>query len=528
MCHGATSALSDTTVGGIWSSSDTFIAAIDVAGVVSTPYAASGTVTITYTVGTSYVTTSFTVNPLPYIASISPTICGVGTTISLSASPVGGNWSTSVPAVATVDLSGHVTSLAGGNTTISYILPTGCSDQISIFVDSSPVITITHSGICSLNDTLLAHGGSGVFMWTRASGISSGLSCLVCNPVIVHTFVTDTLIAHETSSFGCADSGIIVINGDRISGRIFYTSPAPTNTESKVWLIHYNPTDSSIAAVDSITTCSTGAGYADYLFYNELPGNYLAKAKLIYGSAPGTSGFIPTYGLSTPYWDSAETIIHTAGATDGLTTSITMRYGIVPAGPGFVSGYVYTGAGKNTTMEVPASNMLVYLKDAAGQVLTYTYTDALGAYTFSGLANGTYYIYPQEFSYYTTQSAPVVLSSSSMSATAVNFKQHTTSGTITPYAWAASVNNTVNSDHFEISPNPSNSYLNVEWHNLAVGAGTLTLTDITGRVFLTRTININDKNGTLKLDLEGQREGIYYINITSAATNFNEKLVIVR
>ena len=70
LCAGTTTALSDATSGGTWSSSTTSVATVAAAsGVV---YGVSGgTTTITYTVGTSSATEIVTVNGAPVITSLS-------------------------------------------------------------------------------------------------------------------------------------------------------------------------------------------------------------------------------------------------------------------------------------------------------------------------------------------------------------------------------------------------------------------------------------------------------------------------
>jgi len=75
-CAGFTDTLSDAIIGGIWSSGNTAVAAIDSAGVVTT--VGGGTATISYTLGngcnTSYL---ISVNPTPVLSStlLPPSIC---------------------------------------------------------------------------------------------------------------------------------------------------------------------------------------------------------------------------------------------------------------------------------------------------------------------------------------------------------------------------------------------------------------------------------------------------------------------
>src|SRR5205085_601332 len=92
VCLGLTTALSDATAGGTWSSSTTTVATIDpVTGVVYS--VGVGTTTIVYTSATGgcYVTTIITVNPLPAPITGITTVCA-GSCTQLSDAPTGGAW----------------------------------------------------------------------------------------------------------------------------------------------------------------------------------------------------------------------------------------------------------------------------------------------------------------------------------------------------------------------------------------------------------------------------------------------------
>ncbi len=98
VCEGLTTTLSNSTTGGVWSSTSPIFANINTSGLVTG--LSSGTSSITYTVtdGNSCSTTvnkSFTVNALPSVSSITGAseVCE-GLTTTLSHSTNGGVWST--------------------------------------------------------------------------------------------------------------------------------------------------------------------------------------------------------------------------------------------------------------------------------------------------------------------------------------------------------------------------------------------------------------------------------------------------
>ncbi len=125
VCAGKSILLSDPTPGGTWASGNTMIATIDPAlGIVNGLYA--GTTPITYTVGGCSIMSTVTVDPLPAAISGSTIAC-LGQTMTLSDASPGGIWSSSITTTASIgSVSGLVSGLAVGTTTITYTLSTGC------------------------------------------------------------------------------------------------------------------------------------------------------------------------------------------------------------------------------------------------------------------------------------------------------------------------------------------------------------------------------------------------------------------
>ena len=121
-CIGQTNTLTDSATGGVWTSSNSSIATINnTTGVVTG--VAGGTVTISYTVGTSCSTTvtrAITVNATPAVAGIAGTdsVCA-GSSITLTNITTGGTWASSDTTVASITSSGTATGIMAGTTTIS-------------------------------------------------------------------------------------------------------------------------------------------------------------------------------------------------------------------------------------------------------------------------------------------------------------------------------------------------------------------------------------------------------------------------
>ncbi|PWA03988.1 T9SS type B sorting domain-containing protein, partial [Flavobacterium psychrotolerans] len=166
ICSNGTTTFYSTQSGGTWSSSDTAIATVDVAGTV-TPVAA-GTATITYTMNglgscsaaTAIRTVTITAAPNAGILSGVQTICSNGTTTFTSNGDLGGSWSSSDALIATVGTAGIVTPIAAGSATITYKVTGsgGCSD-----VTATRTVTITaapNAGILSGVQTICSNGTS--------------------------------------------------------------------------------------------------------------------------------------------------------------------------------------------------------------------------------------------------------------------------------------------------------------------------------------------------------------------------------
>jgi Secretion system C-terminal sorting domain/SdrD B-like domain len=543
VCVGATTTLS-CPGGGTWSSSTPAVATVGTSSGIVTAVS-SGTTTITYTLGTGCTSSIVvTANPLPGVYTVTGggTMCagGSGFAVGLTGSVTGINYQlynggtpVGSPVAGTgAALSFGTMTTAGTYTVVATNGTTGCSRTMTgsamIVVNPLPVAyTVTGSSSCGTGGpgvhVLLSGSSTGVDYQLYRGVAPVGLPIAGTGTAIdfgVQTLAGGYTVIATDAITACTSTmtGSATVTGNMISGFISYTG---TPSDSlKVWLIQFNPSDSSIAAQDSMYACmATGSPY--FQFDDKVAGNYLVKAKLM-GTIPGTSGYIPTYGLSNAHWDTATTIVHATGAD---SMHINMIYGTVPAGPGFIAGYVVAGAGKGTSGEVPVEGMLVYLKDASGHILTYTYTDVSGAYSFSGIANGTYVIYPVDYKYYTTPSPVLTLSTTSETITAVDFKQHTSFGTITPFVIVTGIQPLPLVGIYAY-PNPASGTLNIKWTNQAVGNADVVITDITGREVYKSVMEINAISGQAQINISVLKNGIYFMNIKSGNINYSDKLVI--
>lgn len=209
VCAGGTQKLTNSLPGGTWSSSNNGIATVASDGTVTG--VSAGTVTITYSVTngngcTVSVSTSFEVFALPVVAPISglDAFCNLSTKNYTDATP-GGTWSSSNPAVATINATtGDVTGISAGTVTIYYTVVNGngCTTTVSknITIYALPNITLTGPNpICpNTTGTYTTEAGMSDYTWNFTNGT-----------VIAGGYSTDN---YATVSWGAGDPKHIFVN----------------------------------------------------------------------------------------------------------------------------------------------------------------------------------------------------------------------------------------------------------------------------------------------------------------------------
>ncbi len=521
LCNGTTTYLSNSSPGGTWTSSILTVAAVGSSSGMVTGLSA-GVTTISYILGAGCaVSAVVNVVSAPTAITGTPSSC-VGGTTTLADATAGGTWSSSDLAVAVVtgSPSGIVTGIAPGTSVISYT--TACGIVTTVFtVYARPTVTATSATTCGRLITLTAAGAS-TYSWSP----TTGLSCPTCSTTDANISYTTNYVVTGTGTAGCINTTTVTVEGNRILGKVSFSTTPPDTLDMKVWLIQFNPADSSITALDSTITCLSG-GVPYYEFDGRAAGRYMVKGRMLHGSIPGSSGYIPTYSAASPFWYAAASVSHFLSTTDSM--NINMQYGTVPAGPGFISGYVVSGAGKGTSGDVPAPGMLIYLLDATThQPLTYTYTNLSGGYSFTGLAYGTYIIHPEEYDYTTIPSSVITLSTTTGSATAVDFRQFTTSRIIKPFTIITTTVSGIEQPSFSMAPNPTNGQLSVRWNNMVSDKAIITVMDMTGRSMMTSEIEISAATGAKTLDCSMLNNGLYVISIKADKITVIGRLEIAR
>lgn len=179
LCVASSVTLGETATGGLWSSSDTTIAAVDAATGMVTGRAA-GNAIIYYTnqsvsCGPMSASHAITINPLPDAGTITGAngTC-VGSSISLTASVPGGTWVNTHPEIATdapVAMVNTITGVAVGGDTILYIVttPTCGNDtavkELGIVATATALPIVGDTSVC-VGDTIQLSNAAGGGTWS--------------------------------------------------------------------------------------------------------------------------------------------------------------------------------------------------------------------------------------------------------------------------------------------------------------------------------------------------------------------------
>jgi hypothetical protein len=301
VCIGATTTLSDAAPGGTWSSGTPAVATV-VAGSGVVTGVTPGTTVITYTSGSSSVTATVTVNPLPAAIVGTAILCTGGTT-TLTDATTPGAWISGTPAVATVGSStGIVAGISAGTSLITYGLLTGCFRTTTVTVNAPTPITGVDTVCTGATITLadVTTGGTWSSATTAVATIGS-LTGIVTGVTIGSSVISYTLpggcVATKTIMVravpGVISGAVVVCVGSNIT--------LTENVAGGVW-----SSSNSHATVGSATGVVTGVSIGTdtirYLVTNLCGTGTATRIISVHAAGTCTSGILmagrPQEGLT--------------------------------------------------------------------------------------------------------------------------------------------------------------------------------------------------------------------------------------
>ncbi len=329
--------------------------------------------------------------PCAGLASISgpDTVCA-GSLILLTDSTAGGAWSSGDTALATIDASGVVTGVLGGNATITYSLSAGCFVTKNIVVNALMPITgdtaVCVASVVTLSD--LTTGGT----WTSSNASVATINASTGAAIGVAS--GNTIITYALAN-GCIRKRSLVVNPLPLNYYVFgggdYCAGTPGATiglNGSDPGINYELYNNDTAFVDSLHGTGSELFYGPYA----IEGNYTITAiNIVTGCSSHMSG-VASIGI-TPLNIPHVSILSATGDTVCVFASATFT--VVPVNGGATPYYQWYVNGSAMGIATP-TDTFSYLP-ASGDVVSVTlYSDAVCAIPGTADTSVTVTILPRQ------------------------------------------------------------------------------------------------------------------------------------
>lgn len=387
VCVGQATTLTHAVSGGTWSSNNTARATVDGSGVVNG--VSAGSVIITYVPSPGCVAIkSMNVYNSPAAISGPATVCEGSIAALTSTAGAAGTWSSSNPALATVNSSGTVTGIDAGTPTITFrATATGCSVTRDITVNETPVAITGPVSFCSgASATYSNVTGGGV--WSRYPTTTAALDSF--SGTATGTTSGPVTIKYTLSS-GCLASKVVTVLAlpGAISGAtvicVDNTVTLTVASSGGTW----SSSDASIAGITGITATTVavsgvGVGTAG-VSYTGSNGCSRVASITVNPALPETAGPTTvcvgnyaylTNSASGGTWASSSTAKATVGMSTGLVSGIA-------TGTANITYTVGVGCKRITPLTINAAVATVTgtTSVCVGQSATFTSTTTGGAWT---------------------------------------------------------------------------------------------------------------------------------------------------
>ena len=421
------------------------------------------------------------------------------------------HWSFGDGTTSSVEYPSH-TYNDSGTYTISYIQSYGtdtCSGSLNVHVDRCYNAAFTYYVYGeSFNGSAANPITSGVsFKWYFGDGgTDTGITVHHLYPAKAHYNVKLVVTSGK-----CTDSSMqsVAASYYSLAGFVSYDSVYKAN--GKVFLIKYNPADSTLTAVDTFHfnyLMDTAKQHIGFQFDSLNAGNYMVKAAFDSTSDSALYNHsIPTYANNAVNWSNAYTYSLT-GSSNYYDATIFMQTGTNPGGPGFIGGKVSQGANKKGD---PMGGIQIMLRDhASGAPVAVAYSDVNGNYAFRHLGLTSYDVYAEVIGVQPIP-ATVILSQAYKGTNYVNItvsqKQVVTS------IWQPETIYSVAG--YKVYPNPAADQLNITYTNQSTDKMTLTIYNIEGsEVYIQQATGAGPQ--VLHINTTALQSGMYIVELKDA------------
>ena len=138
----------------------------------------------------------------------SPVVC-VGSSIMLTNATTGGTWTSNFPGIASITPDGLLTGVSGGDTWITYTLPTGCNLSVLGYCSTLPPAISGNIPVCVGSTITLSDASAISGTWSTAT---SSVATVGSSSGIVTGVGAGTTTATFTSAYGCTVTAIVTVD----------------------------------------------------------------------------------------------------------------------------------------------------------------------------------------------------------------------------------------------------------------------------------------------------------------------------
>lgn len=294
-----------------------------------------------------------------------------------------------------------------------------------------------------------------------------------------------------------------------ISGNIRTSSGAPLQN-SRVYTVKFTPGDSLLISNRATYTDLNG----NYQFVSE------ARDSNVYIKAIPNDTLYPSE-IPT-YWDSTWQIVN-ANVLIVDTNQVTVDTfatlaGTNTGGHGFVTGFIWQGAGKNSPGD-PVANLPLILVNDQGQPIAFATTDATGLYRFTNVPDGTYQVYADWIGINNNLAPYINITADSDELTGMDFKVE--GQQLVPLFTGVTE---IGFAELGIYPNPSTGQVYIKPANGTLsGEVNISIYNIGGQQV--RTTVVDSEQSTV-LDLSDLSNGLYLILLTDGDQSISSRVEI--